>query len=96
MHACNEVWYLQSPIANTIQAVLGPVSFKATKKPPVMEPTAKPVKVLEGIAPIPIDAQDIDGASRYIKQEWVAIAIHMNPDAMWLGKEKAEVANGLN
>lgn len=60
-----------------------------------MEPTAKPVKVLKGITSTPIDAQDIDGASRYIEQEWVAIATHMNADAMWLGK-KAEVADGLN
>lgn len=77
----------KAPIANTIQAVLGPVSFKATKKPPVMEPTAKPVKVLEGIAPIPTDAQDIDGASRYIKQEW-AIALHMHADPCGWGKRR--------
>lgn len=32
-----------------------------------MGPTAKPIKVLEGIATIPINARDTDGVSRYIK-----------------------------
>lgn len=46
-----------------MRALLGPVPFKATQNPPVMEPTAKPVKVLAGMPATHGDAHNTDGAA---------------------------------
>lgn len=50
-----------------MQTVLGWESFEDTEQPLVTEPTAK--SALEGILPIPVDAQYRDSASRHIKQK---------------------------
>lgn len=51
-----------------------------------MEPTDKPVKVLEGIPVTHVDAFNTDGMNRHTKQGQVAITIHMNTETMWLEK----------
>lgn len=56
-----------SPITNDRQTVLGSKSFEDTEQPPVTEPAAK--SRLEGIFPIPVDAQYRDSSSRHIKQK---------------------------